>query len=121
MSSKFLESLKKTICKNIPGNKNLPKVHDKKDNKTVSVNVIRVSIISLEHDSVVCDGVCFYWSFRFLLKIAMKELVVKSVFSFGLWRSLFLVKLYVEEPVKKPVVEPVFSFRLWWSLFLAEL
>ena len=44
MSSKILEYLNKIIFENIPGNKNLSKVHNKKDNKTVSVNVIRVSL-----------------------------------------------------------------------------
>ena len=44
MSSKILERLNKIMFENIPGNKNLPKVHKKKDNRTVSVNAIRVSL-----------------------------------------------------------------------------
>ena len=44
MSSRILERLNKIIFENIPGNKNFSKVHDKKDNRTVSVNVIRVSL-----------------------------------------------------------------------------
>ena len=41
---------------NISGKKNLPKVHDKKDNRTVSLNVIRASAVlcSLEYVSVAC-------------------------------------------------------------------
>ena len=42
MSSKILERLNKIIFENIPANKNLSKVHDKK------------------HISLVCDGVSFY-------------------------------------------------------------
>ena len=44
MSCKILERLSKIIFENIPGNKNLSKDHDKKHNKTASVNVIRVSL-----------------------------------------------------------------------------
>ena len=34
-----------TVFENISGNKILPKVHIKKDNRTVSVNVIGVSLL----------------------------------------------------------------------------
>ena len=43
MPSKILERLNK-MFENIPGNKNLPKVHKKKDNRTVSVNAVRMSL-----------------------------------------------------------------------------
>ena len=38
MSSEILERLNKIVFENIPGNKNLSKIHGKKDNRTVSVN-----------------------------------------------------------------------------------
>ena len=40
------------------GNKKYSKVYDKKDTRTVSVNVIRV--FSFKHGSKVFDGVCLY-------------------------------------------------------------
>ena len=43
MPSKILERLNK-MFENIPGNKNFPKVHKKKDNRTVSVNAVRMSL-----------------------------------------------------------------------------
>ena len=82
MSSKILERLNKIIFENIPGNKNLCEVHDKKDNRTVSVNIIRVSLKLAWN--IVCDGVYFYRSFRLLLQIARKELVTEPVFIFKL-------------------------------------
>ena len=44
MCSKILERLNEIVFENIPGNKKLSKVHNKKDNRTVSVNVTRVSL-----------------------------------------------------------------------------
>ena len=44
MSSKIPEHLNKIIFGNTLGNKNLSKVQNKKDNKTVSVNAVHVPI-----------------------------------------------------------------------------
>ena len=55
MSSKILERLNKIIFENIPANKNLSKVHDKKH---VSIVCGGVSFTKNSNEGA-CDGVCF--------------------------------------------------------------
>ena len=80
----------KLVFQNTFGSKNSSKVTKKKHQKLLQLIYPSVYIISFKQVSQVCDGVCFYWSFRLFLKM---ESVTESVFSFGLWMSLFLVKL----------------------------
>ena len=57
-----------------------------------------------------------------LLKMAIKEFVMEFVFSFGLWQSLFLARIYAfTKKGSEGVFDRICGRVVWRSLFLVKL